>query len=137
MPDRAAPTAFFDTNILFYTISDEQPKAAVARSMLADGGTISVQVLNELVNVGRKKMAMDWDEVDRMLGPIQLAVRVVDLTMAIHESGLRIARRYQLALYDAMIVAAALDAGCETLWSEDMQDGLVVGERLTIRNPFA
>jgi predicted nucleic acid-binding protein len=137
MPDSTASAVFFDTNILFYAVSDDSRKASVARSLLADGGIISVQVLNELVNVGRKKMGMDWDEVDRMLGPIHLALRIVGLTVAIHEDGLRIARRYKLALYDAMIVAAALDAGCDTLWSEDLQHGLVIDERLTIRNPFA
>ena len=50
---------------------------------------------------------------------------------------MRLAERYQFRIYDAMIVAAALAAGCDTLWSEDMQDGLMIDDRLAIRNPFA
>jgi predicted nucleic acid-binding protein len=54
-----------------------------------------------------------------------------------HERGLALAQRYRLGIFDAMIAAAALEAGCESLWSEDMQHGLVVDRRLTVRNPFA
>jgi predicted nucleic acid-binding protein len=58
------------------------------------------------------------------------------LTVEAHETGLRIAERYGLSIYDAMIAASALHAGCDTLWSEDMQHGLALKEGLRISNPF-
>jgi predicted nucleic acid-binding protein len=61
---------------------------------------------------------------------------VEPLGLDTHDEGLRIAARYQLSIYDGLIVGAALLADCKTLWSEDMQDGLRIDGRLTIRNPF-
>ena len=55
----------------------------------------------------------------------------------VHEDGLRIARRHRLGVFDALLVAAALRSGCDTLWSEDMHHGLVVDGRLRVANPFA
>lgn len=129
-------TAFLDTNILVYAFSQD-PRAERARDLLDIGGTIGVQCLNEFANVARNKLGMDWGDVDAALGEIRFLCDVgapVDLDL--HESGLAIARRYRLNIFDSLIVAAALRAGCETLWSEDMQDGLVVETMLTVRNPF-
>jgi predicted nucleic acid-binding protein len=58
------------------------------------------------------------------------------LTIEIHETGLALAQRYGLPTSDAMIAASALHADCDTLWSEDMQDGFVLDDRLRIVNPF-
>lgn len=129
-------TAFLDTNILVYAFSQD-PRAERARALLDIGGTIGVQSLNEFANVARNKLGMDWGEVDAALGEIRFLCDVgapVDLDL--HESGLAIARRYRLNIFDSLIVAAALRAGCQTLWSEDMQDGLVIETTLTVRNPF-
>lgn len=129
-------TAFFDTNILVYAFSQDS-RAERARALLDVGGTVGVQCLNEFANVARNKLGMDWGEVDAALGEIRLLCDVgapVDLDL--HKSGLAIARRYRLNVFDSLILAAALRAGCEILWSEDMQDGLVVETALTIRNPF-
>jgi predicted nucleic acid-binding protein len=68
---------------------------------------------------------------------VQLAVgRIADVTLAVHVLGLHLAERYGLSVYDSMIAAAAMEARCTTLWSEDMQHGMVLAGRLTIRNPF-
>lgn len=61
---------------------------------------------------------------------------ILPLTDTIHRDGLRIAERYKLAIYDSMIVAAALAAGCDRLWSEDLQHGLVIDAPLEVANPF-
>ena len=61
----------------------------------------------------------------------------VDITVQTHQVGRALAEKYQLSVYDAMIVSAALIAGCTTLWTEDMHDGLLVEDRLRIVNPFA
>jgi len=128
--------SFLDTNVLAYLASADSAKARRAEQVLAEGGTISVQVLNELANVARRKMGLSWAETRGLLAPLRALLAVKPLTVETHELGLEVAERYGLSLYDAMIVAAALQAGCETLWSEDMQHGLVVEGRLRVTNPF-
>ena len=132
----SAPKAFIDSNVLLYLLSADTVKADVAESVVAGGGVISVQVLNEVTNVIRRKLDMSWDETIEVLGLVRSLCPVEPLTVETHEHGLRIAQRYGLAVYDAMIVAAALLAGCETLYSEDMHNGLAIDRRLRIRNPF-
>ena len=130
------PGRFFDTNILAYLASGDPTKANQAEATIAQGGMIGVQVLNELANVGRRKMGLSWPETHAFLSLVRGLLPVRPLTIEIHEAGLTLAERYNLALYDAMIAAAALDADCDVLWSEDMQDGLVIDNRLRIANPF-
>ena len=128
-------SAFVDTNVLLYLISDDAAKAARAEAVLAAGPVISVQVLNEFTNVVRRKRILDWDELELALTSIRQCARVIDLTLEVHERGLRVARRYQLSTYDALIVAAAQAAPCTTLWSEDLQHGQLL-DGLTVLNPF-
>lgn len=127
---------FIDTNVLVYAFSEDR-RAERARSLLHSGGATGVQCLNEFVNVALNKLKMGWDEVSEGLAAIQLlCVVVAPVDLELHRRGLALARRYRLRIYDALIAAAALEAGCNTLWSEDMQDGLVIEGALTIRNPF-
>ena len=100
------------------------------------GGIISVQVLNEIANVARRKMGMSWTQTRAFLSTIRGLLPVQTLTIDVHETGLVLAERYGLSVYDAMIAASALHADCDTLWSEDMQDGIVLDNRLCIVNPF-
>jgi predicted nucleic acid-binding protein len=130
------PVSFFDTNVLVYLTSGDAAKADRAEAVLAKGGAISVQVLNELANVARRKMQMSWDDTHAFLNMLRGLVTVYPLTVETHETGLRLAERYGLSTYDAMIAASALDAGCDTLWSEDMQHGMALEEGLRIVNPF-
>jgi predicted nucleic acid-binding protein len=127
---------FFDTNVLVYLASSDAAKADRAEAAIATGGVISVQVLNELANVARRKMQMSWPETRALLAALRALLTVHPLTVETHETGLALAERYGFSLYDAMIAAAALHAGCATLWSEDMHDGMVLGEGLRISNPF-
>ncbi len=129
--------AFIDTNVLIYFAARDPAKAMRARSLLTVGTTISVQVLNEFTNVARRKLAMSWDETHEFLGLIRRLLTVLPLTERTHQLGVELAQHDGLSLYDAMIVAAALEAGCSTLWSEDMQHGRVVQATLTITNPFS
>jgi predicted nucleic acid-binding protein len=131
------PGSFFDTNVLVYLASGDVAKANRAEAVLAAGGTISVQVLNELANVARRKMRLSWDETYRFIATVRGAVSVVPLTVDTHEAGLALAERYTLSTYDAMIASAAMLHDCDTLWSEDMQHGLVIDGRLRVLNPFA
>ncbi len=127
---------FFDTNVLLYLLSADAAKADRAEEVLAEGGTVSVQVLNEFTSVALRKLGMRLSEVREILEAIYQVCRVVPLTMEVHQQGLGLVERYKLSLYDSMIVAAALDAGCTTLYSEDLQDGQLIDRRMRVRNPF-
>lgn len=130
------PASFFDTNVLLYIASADPAKADRAEKIIADGGIVSVQVLNEIAHVARRKMGMSWAETHAFLSIIRDLLAVRPLTVDIHEAGLALAERYGLSTYDAMIAAAALEADCDRLWSEDMQHGMVIDNRLRIANPF-
>jgi predicted nucleic acid-binding protein len=130
------PVSFFDTNVLVYLASGDAAKADRAETIIAGGGSISVQVLNELASVARRKMQMSWDETHALLNTLRGLLTVHPFSIETHEAGLRIAERYGLSIYDSMITASALDAGCDTLWSEDMQHGMKLDEGLRIANPF-
>jgi predicted nucleic acid-binding protein len=130
------PGSFFDTNVLLYIASGDPIKADRAEQLVGDGGTISVQVLNEIANVARRKMGLSWTEIHVLLSMIRALLPVEPITIEIHETGLALAERYGLSTYDAMIAASALHADCDTLWSEDMQDGMVLDDQLRIVNPF-
>jgi predicted nucleic acid-binding protein len=127
---------FIDSNILLYLMSKDDVKADQAEKTVQSGGRISVQVLNEIANVARRKLSMSWEETDELLSLIRSLCSVEPLTVETHKQGVHIARRYGLNIHDAMIVAAALIAGCEILYSEDMHNGLFVDHQLRIRNPF-
>ncbi|MBL0227549.1 PIN domain-containing protein [Thermomonas sp.] len=127
---------FFDSNVLLYLASDDGAKANRAEALLADGGTISVQVLNEMSNAAIRKHGMTWSQVSALLEPVRVLCRIEPLTEATYDLGAQLAARYRFSVYDAMIVAAALLAGADILYSEDMHDGLLVEDRLRIRNPF-
>ena len=127
---------FVDTNVLLYLISADAAKAERAEQVLAGRIVISVQVLNEFAHVARRKHSLNWDELQQVLAGISSFCDVQDLTLAVHLRGLALARRYQLSLYDAMIAAAALEAGCDCLLSEDFQAGQRFDDRLRVVNPF-
>lgn len=128
---------FLDSNILIYAALQPDRRSETAGALVAAGGKISVQVLNEFANVARRKLRRPWPEIANALSDIRVLFPApVPLTVATHEAAVAPAARYGFAFYDAVIVASALEAGCTTLLSEDMQDGLIVETRLTVRNPF-
>lgn len=128
---------FLDTNILVYAVASDDPRHEMAIAVQQEGGTISVQVLNEFANVLQRKLKWDWPDTEAALAAVRkLCPTPRPLTLATHERAIGLAAKAGFAFYDALIVASALDAGCTTLLSEDMQDGQVIEGRLTIRNPF-
>lgn len=127
--------SFFDTNILVYAFLDTE-KRAKALNVLSQGGTISAQVLNEFTNLARKKCKREWSDIENAVAIIrQQFPDIRPLTAETHAAALRIARDHSFSFYDALIVAAAVEANCDTLVSEDMQNGRMI-EGLTIVNPF-
>lgn len=127
---------FFDTNVLIYVASGDIRKAEISDTLLAQGGTISVQVLNEFVSVSRRKYAIPFEGILEMLAKFRALLTVTPLTVNIHDRGVWLAQRHNFAIYDAMIVAAAQLSGCRTLYSEDMHAGHVL-DGLRIVNPYS
>lgn len=129
------PGRFFDTNVVVYQFSDG-PRADVARTVLSEGGVISVQVLNEFLSVARGKMKLGWIAWDEILTDLRELLTIVPVTESVHDTGRWILERYKFSVYDSMIVGAALVAGCDTLLTEDLQDGMLIDGRLRVVNPF-
>jgi predicted nucleic acid-binding protein len=128
--------AFFDTNILVYAFLDLE-KRERALDTLATGGIISVQVLNEFTHVAYRKHRRPWPDIEAAISVIRMQFpEVISITAGTHQSALLTARDHNLAFYEALIVASALEAGCNTLYSEDLQDGRSF-PGLAIVNPFA
>ena len=126
---------FIDSNIVLYLLSGDAAKVDRAEAILEAGGVISVQVLNEVASVCRRKLKMPWEEVDALLLAVKAACDILPLTVASHEKAVELAKRFQLSLHDANIVATALISGAEVLLSEDMQSGMLI-DGLLIQNPF-
>jgi predicted nucleic acid-binding protein len=133
MSDRA----FFDSNVLIYAMVSGDSRRERAQQLVAQGGVISVQILNEFVAVARRKMGMPWEDVIEALHSVRILFpSPVSITLDTHEAALKIAQRYGFGIHDAQIVSSAIEANCSTLYSEDLQDGQVIERQLTIRNPF-
>ena len=132
----SAADRFIDTNTLLYLLSADETKADRAEEELSSGGIISVQVLNEFASVASRKLIMSITEIREALAGIRAVCHVVPISEQTHDMGLQVAERHGLSVYDAMIVASALLAGCKILLSEDMQDGQTLDGRLEVRNPF-
>lgn len=131
-----AVKAFFDTNVLLYLLSGDVAKADRAERVVAGGGYVSVQVLNEFASVASRKLEMTYPEIRDALAPIRAVCEVTPITSGTHDLGLQIAERYGFSVYDALIAASALLAGCEILYSEDLQGGQLIDKQLVIKNPF-
>jgi predicted nucleic acid-binding protein len=128
---------FLDTNVLIYAVAKNDPRATQAEALLASGGILSVQSLNEFASVARRKLGMSWKEVRELSEAICiLCSDPVPISLDTHKAAVAIAEKYGYGIYDALVISAALEAGCKTLYSEDLQDGQVINRQLTIRNPF-
>jgi predicted nucleic acid-binding protein len=133
MPDKA----FFDTNVLVYAMAQSDLRTQRAEELLTQGGVVSVQVLNEFARVALARMKMPWSDVRQALDLILVfCPEPLPLSLTTHRDALMIAERYRLGIFDALIVASALEANCTIVYSEDMRDGQVIDGRVRIRNPF-
>lgn len=127
--------SFLDSNIILYLLSADVVKADKAEAIIAGGGVISIQVVNEVTSVCRRKLKMPWGDIEAVLAAVKSACKVIPLTIATHETAVKIAQRYDISFYDANICAAAILSGAKILVSEDMQDGMSI-DGLIIQNPF-
>ncbi|MCP4696213.1 MAG: PIN domain-containing protein [Gammaproteobacteria bacterium] len=135
---------FIDTNVFVYSFDSEAPeKQAIAKgiiqtSLADDSGAISFQVIQEFLNVAIRKFAepLSTDDCQAYLHTVLAPFCKVFASIPLYEQTLELTKRYNYSLYDSLIIAAALEAQCTVLYSEDLQDGHKIGE-LTIVNPFS
>jgi predicted nucleic acid-binding protein len=127
---------FFDTNVLVYANSQGDYRTAAARQLLLDGGVVGAQVLNEFASVARAKLGMTWDEVQQAIeNLVVLCPNPRPVSIETHLRALGLSGRYGLSIWDGLIVAAAAEARCSILLTEDLQHGQVV-DGVRIENPF-
>jgi predicted nucleic acid-binding protein len=127
---------FLDTNVLVYFFSADQRRRTRTEELLAQGGTVSVQVLNEFASVARTKLRVGWEYFRQVREQVLLMVaEPVPLTLETHRRAVEICSRYGFTIYDGLILASAVEAGCAMLYTEDLQHGQVV-ESVRIENPF-
>ena len=128
---------FLDTNVLVYAVLSDDPRRERAEAALLAGSVVSVQVMNEFANVARRKLGWDWPSVEAALDLIDRQCRPVrPISLATHRTALGLSRDHGISIYDGLIVAAALEAGCDGLLTEDLQAGRSFGA-LMVTNPFA
>ena len=127
---------FFDTSVLLYLLSSDSDRADRVELLLAERGTISVQVLNEFAAVALRKLRMPLGDIREILDTVRALCGVEPVTLATHDRGLSIKERYGFSLYDSMLVSSALIVGSKLLYSEDLQDGQIIDGQLRVANPF-
>lgn len=127
---------FLDTNVLIYANSQGDDRTDTARQLLLSGGVVGVQVLSEFVSVARAKLGFTWAEVQEAIENIViLCPNPRPMTLETHLRALGLCKRYGFSIWDGLIVAAAAEAGCSKLLTEDLQHGQIL-EGLRIENPF-
>jgi len=135
---------FLDTNIFVYSFDrDSASKARRATQLIHQAvatrkGTVSYQVVQEFFNVALRRFAqpMTTGEAEQYLGTVFRPLLAVQSSQALYSEALRLTGQHHLSWYDSLIVAAAMEAGCSRLYSEDLQSGRQFGD-LRIENPFA
>ena len=128
---------FIDTNIIIYSLGPTSSKAHLAAPLFVDSPSISTQVLSETANVvAYKRLALSLFEIRQLITSLAAMCRVEIISLPTIQSALDVQDRYRFSWYDSLIIASALEAGCEFLYSEDMQNNQVIEGRLQIVNPF-
>jgi len=127
---------FFDTNVIVYAFQARVPKQQAALDLLAAGGITSVQVLNEFANVARRKLGFDWAQIEDAVAAVcVLLPDPAPLRLQTHLRALKMAERFDVSFYDALVIATAVESNCAVLYTEDLQHGQRI-EGMQIRNPF-
>jgi predicted nucleic acid-binding protein len=127
---------FADTNVVIYALDADPQRRELALGVMRQRPVISTQVVNEFFSVLTGKQRAPRDVANRYARILMRRCEVVSVTPQVVETALQIGERYQCNHWDALVVAAALLAGCNTLYSEDLQDGQIFEDRLTVKNPF-
>lgn len=133
MTDRAT----IDTNVLIYAFgkqNDSRKRIAIDTIEFCD--VISLQALNELISVLRKKFNFSFDEINKIVDFIEAHFVVSELSLKTLRLTVEISKKYQYSYWDSMIVAAALENHCTRLFTEDLHHDQLIEGKLKIINPF-
>ena len=129
---------FIDTNILLYAYSTEKNKQEIAQNIINTNNNIyiSKQVINETINILIKKFKLNIKDIINVVKELEKELIILDFDIQTQLNALKLKQNYNLQFYDALIVSTALKNSCTILYSEDMQDKLVIEKKLKIINPF-
>ncbi|PRM94139.1 PIN domain-containing protein [Aliarcobacter cryaerophilus] len=129
---------FLDTNILLYAYSTEKNKQEIAQNIINTNNNIyiSKQVINETINILIKKFKLNIKDIINVVKELEKEFIILDFDIQTQLNALKLKQNYNLQFYDALIVSTALENSCTILYSEDMQDKLVIEKNLKIINPF-
>ncbi|OQW86844.1 MAG: hypothetical protein BWK78_09645 [Thiotrichaceae bacterium IS1] len=127
---------FLDTNVLIYTVTGEERKKEIAINLLCTNAVISTQVVNECINVMSRKWKYDYSQIRLVTAQFTQECQVMTLSLRTVSLAMNLAEKYRYTYFDSLILASALEANCESLYSEDLQHGQVIDQRLRIINPF-
>jgi predicted nucleic acid-binding protein len=139
MPDDSVATVFIDTNVWLYAFiePDDPLKSATARELIQEASPlVSTQVINEVCVNLLRRASFTEEQISRLVESFYEKYAVVQLSRSTLLTASQLRKRYSLSFWDSVIVAAALGAGATVLYSEDMQHGLMVDDKLELRNPF-
>ena len=128
---------FIDTNIVIYALGQTSTKTHLAAPLFVGSPSISTQVLSETANVASKRLGLPPSEIRKLITSLETMCLVTTISMTTIHAALDIRERYNFSWYDSLILAAALEGGCDILYSEDMQNGQEINGQLRIVNPFA
>lgn len=132
----SANNIFLDTNVLIYVLSDDEPKREVAISLIKNNPHISIQVLNEFCNVCKKKMGFSYPEIQNIILQLLPQIQLVQLHKSTILKALDIGDSYKYSYYDSLILASAIEANCNIVYSEDFQHNQKINNSLLVLNPF-
>ncbi len=127
---------FIDSNVILYMLDSNEDKSSISKSILGLFPLVNVQVLVEVVNVARRKFAYSKKECLNLWTDLHKFCEIIPISKSTTLLTTYLVNKHQFQLFDAIIVASALEAGCDTLYSEDLQHKQVVENKLTIINPF-
>lgn len=130
--------AFIDTNLLIYSISTEEKKANAVEQLLLKpfDFVLSTQVINEFVHTCLRKNLLPLSDIRHIVEDLLLFFELVTIEEATIAIAFELKENHHFSWYDALILASALESDCALLFSEDMQHGMVIGNKMTIQNPF-
>jgi len=127
---------FADTNVVVYAYANDTLKSPIAEAILKASPVVSTQVVSEFLNVARVKMGLDRATRHAVARDLLRSCVVVAVDARVLAEAMMLEEKHQISYWDALIVAAALMAGCGTLYSEDFQNGQIFEDLLTVKNPF-
>jgi len=125
-----------DTNVLIYLHDSSSSKREIAKNLLSDNPGVSSQVISEYLNTTRRLLALSKDELLIQTAVLFSGCTIIPVLPSTLLFASSLVKQYKFQLFDAVIVACAIEGNCDILYSEDMHNGLVVDKSLTIINPF-